>query len=294
MRTVLSWSTGKDSAWALHTLRRRPDVTVVGLVTTINEAFDRVAMHGVRRELLEAQAAAAGLPLNVLPIPNPCPNEAYEAIMGAFVAGQQRAGVEAFAFGDLFLEDIRRYREERLAGTGIAPLFPLWGLETGRLARDMIAGGLEAYVTCVDPKKLPARFAGRRFDLEFLSELPAGVDPCAENGEFHTFACAGPMFARRIDVEVGETVTRDGFVFCDLIPSPRRAPSSANGERVREGGIHTRRRSVCPSPRLSPRRPPGRMRKGRALGEPEGMGEREARGQPDCQCDGDRVCAGAA
>jgi uncharacterized protein (TIGR00290 family) len=230
MRTVLSWSTGKDSAWALHTLRRRPDVTVVGLVTTINEAFDRVAMHGVRRELLEAQAAAAGLPLNVLPIPNPCPNEAYEAIMGAFVAGQQRAGVEAFAFGDLFLEDIRRYREERLAGTGIAPLFPLWGLETGRLARDMIAGGLEAYVTCVDPKKLPAGFAGRRFDLEFLSELPAGVDPCAENGEFHTFACAGPMFARRIDVEVGETVTRDGFVFCDVMPA--------------EAGIHDTPRSV--------------------------------------------------
>ena len=177
MRTVLSWSTGKDSAWALHALRRRPDVTLVGLVTTINEAFDRVAMHGVRRELLEAQAAAAGLPLNVLPIPDPCPNEAYEHIMGAFVAGQASAGVEAFAFGDLFLEDIRRYREDRLAGTGIAPLFPLWGIDTGELARDMIAGGLEAYVTCVDPRKLPVRFAGRRFDPEFLASCRRASTP---------------------------------------------------------------------------------------------------------------------
>ena len=228
MRTLLSWSTGKDSAWALHTLRRQPDVTVVGLVTTINEAFDRVAMHGVRRELLEAQAEAAGLPLHVLPIPNPCPNEVYERIMGAFVARQAAKGVEAMAFGDLFLEDIRRYRETRLAGTGIAPLFPLWGLDTAGLARDMIGGGLEAYISCVDPRKLPAHFAGRRFDLDLLSELPADVDPCAENGEFHTFACAGPMFARPISVEVGETVTRDGFVFCDLIPSPH--ATSAWGE----------------------------------------------------------------
>ena len=155
MRTLLSWSTGKDSAWSLHVLRRRPDVTVVGLVTTLNAAFDRVAMHGVRRALLEAQAAAAGLPLHVLPIPHPCPNADYERIMGAFVAEQSAAGIEAMAFGDLFLEDIRRYREAKLAGSGIVPLFPLWGLETGRLAREMIAGGLEAYVTCVDPKKLP-------------------------------------------------------------------------------------------------------------------------------------------
>jgi uncharacterized protein (TIGR00290 family) len=202
-------------------------VTVVGLVTTVNEVFDRVAMHGVRRPLLEAQAEAAGLPLHVLAIPNPCPNETYERIMGDFVARQAAEGVEAFAFGDLFLEDIRRYREARLAGTGMAARFPLWGLDTGALARDMIAGGLEAYVTCVDPRKLPARFAGKRFDRDFLAELPAGIDPCAENGEFHTFACAGPMFARRIEVEVGETVTRDGFVFCDLVPSPH--PSSGMG-----------------------------------------------------------------
>jgi uncharacterized protein (TIGR00290 family) len=234
MRTLLSWSTGKDSAWALHALRQRGHVSVVGLVTTINEAFDRVAMHGVRRELLEAQAKAAGLPLHVLPIPYPCPNEVYERVMGTFVAQAAVEGVEAFAFGDLFLEDIRRYRETRLAGTGIAPLFPLWGLDTAELARDMIAGGLEAYLTCVDPRKLPPSFAGRRFDLDLLADLPAGIDPCAENGEFHTFACAGPMFSRAIRVEVGETVTRDGFVFSDLAPTVARDPSPL-GEKVPEG-----------------------------------------------------------
>jgi len=219
MRTLLSWSSGKDSAWSLHVLRQRPDVSVVGLVTTVNAALDRVAMHGVRRALLEAQAEAAGLPLHVLPIPHPCPNTDYERIMGAFVAQQAAAGVEAMAFGDLFLEDIRRYREGKLAGSGIVPLFPLWGLDTGRLAREMIGGGLEAYVTCVDPKKLPRTFAGRRFDLGLLADLPADVDPCAENGEFHTFACAGPMFTRPIAVKTGEIVTRDGFVFCDVMPA---------------------------------------------------------------------------
>jgi uncharacterized protein (TIGR00290 family) len=219
MRTLLSWSSGKDSAWSLHVLRQQLDVTVVGLVTTINAAFDRVAMHGVRRALLEAQAEAAGLPLHVLPIPHPCPNADYERIMGAFVAQQAAAGVEAIAFGDLFLEDIRRYREEKLAGTGIAPLFPLWGIDTGRLAREMIAGGLDAYVSCVDPRRLPTTFAGRRFDLGLLADLPADVDPCAENGEFHTFACAGPMFTRPIAVKTGEIVTRDGFVFCDVMPA---------------------------------------------------------------------------
>ena len=218
MRTLLSWSSGKDSAWSLHVLRQRPDVSVVGLVTTVNAAFDRVAMHGVRRALLEAQAEAAGLPLHVLPIPHPCPNTDYERIMGAFVAQQAAAGVEAMAFGDLFLQDIRRYREAKLAGSGIVPLFPLWGLDTGRLAREMIGGGLEAYVTCVDPRKLPKTFAGRRFDLGLLADLPADVDPCAENGEFHTFACAGPMFTRPIAVKTGEIVTRDGFVFCDVMP----------------------------------------------------------------------------
>ena len=212
MRTLLSWSTGKDSAWALHVLRQRRDVAVIGLVTTVNAAFDRVAMHGVRRSLLEAQARAAGLPLHVLAIPHPCPNADYERIMGAFVAERAAAGVEAMAFGDLFLEDIRRYREAKLAGTGIAPLFPLWGIDTGLLAREMIAGGLQAYVTCVDPRKLPASFAGRRFDLDLLADLPPNVDPCAENGEFHTFACTGPMFGASI-------AGCDGFVFCDVMPA---------------------------------------------------------------------------
>jgi uncharacterized protein (TIGR00290 family) len=235
-KTLVSWSTGKDSAWMLHLLRRRPDIELAGLVTTINAEFDRVAMHGVRRSLLEAQADSAGLPLHALPIPYPCPNETYEAIMGAFVAEQAAQGVEAMAFGDLFLEDIRRYREARLAGTGVAPLFPVWGIPTARLASDMIAGGLQARISCLDPRKLPERFAGRVFDASLLAELPAGVDPCGENGEFHTFACAGPMFSRPIAVETGEVVTRDGFVFCDLqVPSPRAsfvAPqaASARGE----------------------------------------------------------------
>jgi uncharacterized protein (TIGR00290 family) len=237
MRTLLSWSTGKDSAWALHVLRQRPDVTVVGLLTTINAAFDRVAMHGVRRALLEAQAEAAGLPLHMLEIPHPCPNADYERIMGAFVAEQAAAGVEAMAFGDLFLEDVRRYREAKLAGTGIAPLFPLWGIDTAQLARTMIAGGLEAYVTCVDPRKLPASFAGRRFDLDLLADLPANIDPCAENGELHTFACAGPMFTRPIAVKTGEVVTRDGFVFCDLVARDGDETPSPLGEKVpRRGG----------------------------------------------------------
>lgn len=217
-RTLLSWSSGKDCAWALHALRQQPDVEVAGLFTTVNEAFGRVAMHGVRTSLIEAQAAAAALPLHLLPIPSPCPNEVYERTMAAFVETCRADGVEAMAFGDLFLEDIRAYREKNLTGTGIAALFPLWGLETAALARTMIAGGLEAYVTCIDPRKVPETVAGRRFDARLLADLPAGVDPCAENGEFHTFACAGPMFSRSIPVARGDMVTRDGFVFCDLMP----------------------------------------------------------------------------
>ena len=257
MRTLLSWSTGKDLAWALHVLRQQGQVDVAGLVTTVNSAFDRVAMHGVRRALIEAQAEAAGLPLHVLEIPYPCPNEEYERVMGAFVARQAAEGIEAMAFGDLFLEDIRRYREEKLAGSGIAPLFPLWGIETGALARSMIAGGLEAYVACVDPRKLPASFAGRRFDAELLADLPPGVDPCAENGEFHTFACAGPMFRSPIAVEVGETVTRDGFVFCDLLPadSPD-VPSPRRGE----GALPARREKVARRVEDAPPATMGRMR----------------------------------
>ena len=219
MRTLLSWSTGKDSAWSLHVLRQRPDVEVVGLFTTVNAAFDRVAMHAVRRNLLEAQAAAAGLPLHVIEIPWPCPNEAYETALGAFVAAQKAQGIAAMAFGDLFLEDIRAYREAKLDGSGIAPLFPLWGRDTGALAREMIAGGLQARLTCVDPRKLPARFAGRSFDAALLAELPEGVDPCGENGEFHTCVFAGPMFAHAIDVRLGAIEDRDGFVFADLLPA---------------------------------------------------------------------------
>jgi uncharacterized protein (TIGR00290 family) len=226
MRTLLSWSSGKDSAWALHVLRQDAGAEVVGLVTTINAAFDRVAMHGVRRTLVEAQAAAAGLPLHLLPIPYPCPNEEYERIMGAFVSEQVDQGIEAMAFGDLFLDDIRRYRETKLAGSGMRPLFPLWGSDTGKLARAMVDAGLEAYVACVDPRKLPASFAGRRFDAQLLADLPEGIDPCAENGEFHSFASAGPMFRSSIGIEVGETVTRDGFVFCDLVPTTPNVPST--------------------------------------------------------------------
>lgn len=221
MKTYLSWSTGKDSAWSLHVLRQTPGVDVAGLFTTINAAFDRVAMHGVRRGVLEAQAAATGLPLHVLEIPYPCSNEAYGEVMGRFVEVAKCGGVEAMAFGDLFLEDIRHYRMQRLAGTGIDPIFPLWGHDTTRLARDMIAGGLEAHLTCIDPNKLDRGFAGRPFDDVLLTELPQGIDPCGENGEFHTCVVAGPMFSHRIEVVPGDVVERDGFVFADFVQSPR-------------------------------------------------------------------------
>jgi len=219
VKTILSWSTGKDSAWALHVLRGMPGVEVVGLLSTINEAFDRVAMHGVRRELLEAQAQAAGLPLHLVSIPYPCPNEVYEARMGAFVAGAREQGVGKIAFGDLFLEEIRAYREERMRGTGLAPLFPVWGHDTAALARDMIAGGLKARLVCVDPRQLDPSFAGAEFDAGLVARLPETADPCGENGEFHSFAYDGPMFAAPIGVRTGETVERDGFVFTDVMPA---------------------------------------------------------------------------
>jgi uncharacterized protein (TIGR00290 family) len=219
MKTLLSWSTGKDSGWSLNVLRQSPEIEVAGLFTTVNAAFDRVAMHAVRRKLLEAQAAAAGLPLHVIEIPWPCPNEPYEAALGAFVSEQKAQGVAAMAFGDLYLEDIRAYREAKLAGSGIQPLFPLWGRDTRSLAHEMIAGGLKARLTCVDPKKLPASFAGRAFDEKLLADLPEGIDPCGENGEFHTCVFAGPMFAHEIDMQLGEVHERDGFVFADLLPA---------------------------------------------------------------------------
>lgn len=218
LKTLLSWSSGKDSAWSLHELRRDAEIEVVGLITTINASADRVAMHAVRSELLRAQATAAGLPLWEVPIPSPCSNEQYEAAMGALVGRAVASGVEAFAFGDLFLEDIRAYRERQLAASGLALHFPLWGRDTAELAREMIAGGLRASLTCVDPRALDARFAGREFDDALLAELPPSCDPCGEHGEFHTFAYAGPMFASPIDVVAGVTVERDGFVFADLLP----------------------------------------------------------------------------
>jgi len=216
-KALLSWSSGKDSAWALHTLRQQGNVEIVGLLTTINESADRVAMHAVRSELLRVQAAAAGLPLHAVGIPSPCSNEQYEAAMGAAIRRAQADGITAMAFGDLFLEDIRRYRVEKLAGTGIEPMFPIWGIPTGRLARDMIAGGLRARLTCVDPKQLAPSFVARDFDSALLADLPACVDPCGERGEFHSFAYAGPMFSAPLAIRSGEVVTRDGFVFADLL-----------------------------------------------------------------------------
>jgi uncharacterized protein (TIGR00290 family) len=214
----LAWSSGKDSAWALHAIRQRGDFEVVALLTTINRTYQRVAMHAVREALVEMQAAAAGLPLVKVPIPSPCSNEIYEQAMSEAMARARAEGVWHVAFGDLFLEDIRAYREKHLAACGMTPVFPVWEKNTRRLAEEMLAGGLSAFLTCVDPRKLDRAFAGRRFDAHLLGELPPSVDPCGENGEFHTFANAGPMFEREIPVVLGEIVERDGFVFADLLP----------------------------------------------------------------------------
>jgi uncharacterized protein (TIGR00290 family) len=217
MKILVSWSSGKDSAWMLHRLNQDHAGAVAGLLTTTNAAFDRVAMHAVRRSLVERQAGAARLPLHVVPLPWPCSNQDYEQLMAAAIADLASQDFTHVAFGDLFLEDVRQYRESRLAGTGLTPLFPLWQpTSTADLARAMIRGGLEARLTCVDPGVLDASFAGRRFDAALLADLPAAVDPCGERGEFHSFAYAGPMFAEPIAVEVGPRVERDGFVFCDL------------------------------------------------------------------------------
>jgi uncharacterized protein (TIGR00290 family) len=218
-RAFLSWSSGKDSAWALHVLRATADVEVVGLVSTVTEAFDRVAIHGVRRSLLEAQARAAGLPLRVVPLPYPCSNAHYEEAMRAFAAQALHEGATHLAFGDLFLEDVRRYRETLFDDTGLELLFPLWGRDTRSLARDMVAAGLRARVVSVDPKQAPREWAGALFDAAFVQAIPPHVDPCAENGEFHTFAFDGPMFSRPVRMAPGEVVERDGFVFADLLPA---------------------------------------------------------------------------
>jgi uncharacterized protein (TIGR00290 family) len=218
-KALLSWSSGKDAAWALHLLQSQAAVEVVGLVTTTNEAFGRVAMHGVREGLVEAQADAARVPLWKVPLPWPCANEAYEAIMAGVCTEAAARGIEYLAFGDLFLEDIRDYRIQKLAGSGLKPLFPAWTADTAGLARAMLAGGLRATLACVDPRHLDASFAGRAFDAALLKTLPDTVDPCGERGEFHTFAWDGPAFAHPVMIQVGAVVERDGFVFADLVPA---------------------------------------------------------------------------
>ena len=217
-KALIAWSSGKDSAWALHEVRRAGAFEIVGALTTVTHEFCRVSMHGVREELLAAQLAAARLPALVVRIPFPCPNEIYEREMAAALTEAKRAGVSHVVFGDLFLQDIRAYRETRLAQIGVTPVFPLWHRPTDALAREMIDGGLEAHLVCVDRKKLPASFAGRRFDRALLESLPPDIDPCGENGEFHSFVTAGPMLERAIAVAAGDTVERDGFAFADLIP----------------------------------------------------------------------------
>jgi uncharacterized protein (TIGR00290 family) len=218
-RAILSWSSGKDSAYALAEVRRADDIEIVGLLTTVTAAYDRVAMHGVRRALLEQQAAAAGLPLTVIELPAPCSNEQYEAALGAELARARANDIVHVVFGDLFLEDIRAYREQQLAAHWLTGVYPLWGRDTGVLAREMVAAGLRARLACVDPRKLERSFAGREFDGALLDALPAGVDPCGERGEFHTFVTHGPMFSRPVEVRVGEVVEREGFVFADLLPA---------------------------------------------------------------------------
>lgn len=218
-RALIAWSSGKDSAWALHQIRQAGKVEVVGALTTITEPFNRVSVHGLRQELLMAQLDACGLPATIVRIPYPCPNEVYEREMAAAMTQAKSCGVTHVVFGDLFLEDIRAYREARLAPIGITPLFPLWHRPTDVLARDMLAAGIEARLVCVDLKKLPKTFAGRRFDADLLAALPSGVDPCGENGEFHSFVTAGPMLSGPIAVTIGETVERDGFAYADLLPA---------------------------------------------------------------------------
>ncbi len=216
-RAWMSWSSGKDSAYALESIRSDPTVVVTGLLVTVNSDADRVAMHAVRRSLLEAQADRLGLPLHIVEIPSPCGNDVYETRMGAAMEEAARDGVEVVAFGDLFLDDVRAYREKALAGSGIRPVFPLWGRPTPALAGEMIARGVRAVLTCIDPTRLPESFVGRAFDDRLLEDLPAGIDPCGERGEFHTYVWDAPEFTSPIPVRTGEVVRRDGFVFCDVL-----------------------------------------------------------------------------
>jgi uncharacterized protein (TIGR00290 family) len=218
-KALIAWSSGKDSAWALHETRVTGDFEIVGALTTMTDTFRRVSMHGVREELLRAQLDAAGLRPVIVHIPYPCPNEIYERKMAEAVAAARASGVTHMIFGDLFLEDVRAYRERQLSGTGIVPVFPLWGRPTRSLADGMIDAGTEAHICTVDLKKLPASFAGRRFDRVLLDTLPAGIDPCGENGEFHSFVSGGPMLSRKVALKTGQTVERDGFAYTDLLPA---------------------------------------------------------------------------
>jgi len=226
-KTLLSWSSGKDSAWALHVLRQQSEVEVVGLMTTVNQLYQRIAIHAVRLELLQHQAEAVGLPLHIIDLPYPCTNAQYEAAMEKFIAEAKQQNIECMAFGDLFLADVKEYREAKLAGTGITPLCPIWLTPTNKLAKEMIASGVRAVVTCIDPRQLDASFAGREFNEQFLSDLPQNIDPCGERGEFHTFVFDGPMFTKPVPIEVGEITEREGFVYADVLPSEDSAAARA-------------------------------------------------------------------
>jgi len=213
----MSWSSGKDSAWALHKLQQDPEIDLAGLFCTVNKVFNRVTMHAVRIELLREQADSIGLPLEMIEIPYPCTNDEYEKCMVPFIEKAKKANIESFGFGDMFLEDIRAYREEKLKGTGIVPIFPVWGVSTDKISREMVYSGLKAVITCIDPKQIPKEFAGREYDESFLDDIPEDVDPCGEKGEFHTFAFDGPMFKKPIKISFGKIVYRDGFVFADIL-----------------------------------------------------------------------------
>ena len=235
-RVVISWSGGKDSAWTLHTLRQQPkEYVVIGLLTTINQQFNRVAIHGVRRELLEAQALATDLPLWVVPLPSPCTNEHYERRMTNALHFMQRLGVDAIAFGDLYLQDIRGYREARFGSLGLELLFPIWGIPTKDLSQTLIGSGLKARLTCVDPRAVPAEYVGREYDANLLHDLPPAVDPCAEKGEFHTFVYDGPMLRSPVAVRSGGTVEREGFVFVDLLRADEDAPKDVPNPAILAG-----------------------------------------------------------
>jgi len=218
-KTLMSWSSGKDSAWALYKLQQDVEIDLVGLFCTVNKEFNRVAMHGVRVELLQKQADSIGLPLEIIEIPYPCSNDEYEKIMGQFVEKAKNDNIECFAFGDLFLEDVRNYREEKLKNSGIKPIFPIWGTPTDMLSREMIRSGLKTVITCINPKQTPKEFIGKIFDENFLDLLPETIDPCGENGEFHSFVFDGPMFKEQIKIVVGDIVQRDDFIFADILPT---------------------------------------------------------------------------